>query len=102
MPVSWLVNGHLKKLGKKVDKHKQDILKWRNGVGERIEQKLAATYKKMGCIAAVECYSLMLGEYSVELTNSRKLAVWGSWVSRLTRAGSGKCEVLHAAMPWLL
>ena len=31
--------------------------------------------KKMGCIAAVECYSLMLGEYSVELTNSRRLVV---------------------------
>ncbi|KAJ8427438.1 hypothetical protein Cgig2_005282 [Carnegiea gigantea] len=29
----------------------------------------------MGCIAAVECYSLMLGEYNVELTNSRKLVV---------------------------
>ncbi|KAJ8447200.1 hypothetical protein Cgig2_030431 [Carnegiea gigantea] len=43
------------------------------GWGERIEQKLADTYQKIGCIAAVECYNLMLGEYSVELTNSRKL-----------------------------
>ncbi|KAJ8420889.1 LOW QUALITY PROTEIN: hypothetical protein Cgig2_003185 [Carnegiea gigantea] len=32
--------------------------------------KLADTYKKMGCIATVKCYYLMLGEYSVELTNS--------------------------------
>ncbi|KAJ8429410.1 LOW QUALITY PROTEIN: hypothetical protein Cgig2_025597 [Carnegiea gigantea] len=60
------------KLGKKMDKHKQDILKWKNG---RIEQKLADTYKKMGYIAAMECYSLMLGEYSVELTNGRKLVL---------------------------
>ncbi|KAJ8424121.1 hypothetical protein Cgig2_009705 [Carnegiea gigantea] len=63
------------KLGKKMDKHKQETMKWKNGLGERIEQKLADTYQKMGCIAAVECYNLLLGEYSVELTNSRKLAV---------------------------
>ncbi|KAJ8429903.1 hypothetical protein Cgig2_025333 [Carnegiea gigantea] len=44
-------------------------------VGERIEQKLVDTYQKMGCITAVECYSLMLGEHSVELTNNRKLVV---------------------------
>ncbi|KAJ8437782.1 hypothetical protein Cgig2_024086 [Carnegiea gigantea] len=54
------------------DKHKQGILKWKNGVGERIEQKLANIYKKMGCIVVVECYSLRLGEYSVELTNNLK------------------------------
>ena len=75
MPVPWLVSGHLEKLRKKINKHKQDILKWKNGVGKRIEQKLANTYKKMGCIAIVECYSLMLGEYSVELTNNRKLVM---------------------------
>ncbi|KAJ8419354.1 hypothetical protein Cgig2_016510 [Carnegiea gigantea] len=46
-----------------------------NGVGERIEQKLADTYKKMGYIAAVEYYSFMLYEYSVELTNNCKLVV---------------------------
>ena len=75
MPVPWLVSGHLEKLGKKMDQHKTEMLKWKNGVGERIEQKLADTYKKMGCIAAVECYNFMLGEYSVELTNSRRLVV---------------------------
>jgi len=41
----------------------------------RIEQKLADTYQKISCITVVECYSAMLGEYSVELTNSRKLVV---------------------------
>jgi len=46
MPVPWLVSGHLEKLSKKMDKHKTDILKWKNGMGERIEQKLADTYKK--------------------------------------------------------
>ena len=50
-------------------------MKWKNRVRERIEQKLADTYQNMGCIATVECYSLILGEYSVELTNSRKLVV---------------------------
>ncbi|KAJ8424059.1 hypothetical protein Cgig2_032151 [Carnegiea gigantea] len=53
----------------RVCKHKATI------IGERIEQKLAGTYQKMGCIAAVEYYSLMLGEYSVELPNSHKLVV---------------------------
>ncbi|KAJ8430474.1 hypothetical protein Cgig2_003056 [Carnegiea gigantea] len=41
--------------------------------GERIEKKLTNTYEKVGCTVAVECYSLMLGEYSEELTNSCKL-----------------------------
>ncbi|KAJ8430933.1 LOW QUALITY PROTEIN: hypothetical protein Cgig2_002721 [Carnegiea gigantea] len=50
-----------------------DIVKRKNGVADRIEQKLAGTYQKMGCIVTVECYSMMLGEYSVELTNSCKL-----------------------------
>ena len=71
----WLVSGHLEKPGKKMDQYKMEMLKWKNGLGERIEQKLADTYKKMGCIAAVECYNFMLGEYSVELTNSRRLVV---------------------------
>ena len=75
MPVPWLVNDHLEKFRKKMDKHRQDILKWKNEVGQMIEQKLAGTYKKMGCIAALECYGLILDEYSVELTNNRKLIV---------------------------
>ena len=37
----------------------------------------------MGCIVAIECYSLMLGEYSVELTNSRKLVMKLGWLSSL-------------------
>ncbi|KAJ8425909.1 hypothetical protein Cgig2_015727 [Carnegiea gigantea] len=52
---------------------RKDIVKW-NREGERIELKLAVTYQKMGCIATVECYSVLLGEYSVELTNNRKLS----------------------------
>jgi len=44
-------------------------------VAERIEQKLADTYKKMCCVAVIQCYGLMLGKYSVELTNNRKLVV---------------------------
>jgi len=75
MPVPWLVSGHLEKLGKKFRKHKEDIEKWANGVGERIEQTIADAYKQMGCVAAVECYNMQLGEYSVVLTNSRKLVV---------------------------
>ena len=62
MLVSWFVSGHVEKLGKKFGKHKEDINKWVNGVGERIEQKIADMYKKMGCVVAVECYSMLLGE----------------------------------------
>ncbi|KAJ8424836.1 LOW QUALITY PROTEIN: hypothetical protein Cgig2_031571 [Carnegiea gigantea] len=51
------------KLGKKMDKHTIETLKWKNVVQESIEQELADTY------------SLMLGNYSVELTNSRRLVV---------------------------
>ena len=29
----------------------------------------------MGCVAAVECYSVLLGDYSTELTNNLKLVV---------------------------
>ena len=47
MPVPWLVSGHLEKLDKKMDKHTTEIL-WKNGMGKRIEQKLADTYKKNG------------------------------------------------------
>ena len=44
-------------------------------VGERIKQKLVDPYKKIYCIAAVEYYSLMLGEYGMELSNNHKLVV---------------------------
>jgi len=99
MPMLWLVSGHLEKLGKKMDKQKQDILKWKKGEGERIEQKLAYTYQKMGCIAAVVCYSLMLGEYSVELTNKRKLVV--KLGQQTCSCRQCKCEAFYAVMLWL-
>ena len=59
MPVPWHVSGHLEKLGRKMDKHKQDIVKSKTNMGERIEQKLADAYQNMGCITTIECYSVM-------------------------------------------
>jgi len=50
MLVSWLVDDHLEKLGKKTDKHKQDIRKWKNGVGDRIELKFVNIDKKIGVL----------------------------------------------------
>ena len=60
---------------RQMDKHKQEIEKRENGMGERIKQQLPDTYKKIGCVAVVECYSLILGEHNVELTNNHKLVV---------------------------
>ncbi|KAJ8426900.1 hypothetical protein Cgig2_024391 [Carnegiea gigantea] len=79
--------GYGRNLGKKMDKYKQDMLKWNNGVGEIIKQKLADTYQKMGCITVVEYYNLMLGEYSVELTNSRNLVMKLGHHSYIVRCG---------------
>jgi len=72
MLVSWLVNCHLEKSRKKMDKDKdgQDIEKRKNGVDERIEQKLTDTYNKMDCVATVDGYNILLGEYSIQLTKS--------------------------------
>ncbi|KAJ8444538.1 hypothetical protein Cgig2_000817 [Carnegiea gigantea] len=53
-----------------------NIPKRKNRVGERIEQKLASAYKKMDCITAVKCYSFMLVEFSMELTNNLKANIW--------------------------
>ncbi|KAJ8422072.1 hypothetical protein Cgig2_000322 [Carnegiea gigantea] len=50
------------------ENNKNDSLK--NALGERIEQKLSKTSKKIGCIATIEYYSLMLREYNVELNIS--------------------------------
>jgi len=36
MLVPWLVNDHLEKLENNMEKHKHDILKWKNVMGERI------------------------------------------------------------------
>jgi len=45
MPVPWHVSGHIEKLGKKFGKHKE------------------------------ECYSMLLGQYNVVLTNNWKLVM---------------------------
>jgi len=68
IPVSWLVNNHHEKLGKKMDTQK-----WKNGVRESIEQKFVCN--KMGRVAVIEYYSILLGEYNVELTNNLNLVV---------------------------
>ena len=39
-------------LGKKMDKHKQEIDKWKKEMGERIEKKLSDAYKN-SCIATI-------------------------------------------------
>ncbi|KAJ8436960.1 hypothetical protein Cgig2_018907 [Carnegiea gigantea] len=87
----WVCKRKATTLGKKMDKHKQETMKWKNWVGERIEQKLADTYQKMGCIIAMEYYNLMLGEYSVELTNSHKQPEMFTWEEANVHRGTLPC-----------
>ncbi|KAJ8430905.1 hypothetical protein Cgig2_008408 [Carnegiea gigantea] len=61
--------GHIQKLGLKVNKQKTELEKWKNGVGDRIEKKLA----NIGSVADVKLFNTTLGEYGVLLTNNRSL-----------------------------
>jgi len=75
MSILWLVIGHLQKLGKKWDKRKTELQKWENSVGNRIENKLKRELEDAESVIDVQLYNRVSGEYSVQLSNSRRLVV---------------------------
>jgi len=75
LSVPWLMIGHLQKLGKKWDKQKMELQKWENSVGCRIENKLKRELEGAESVINVQLYSRVIGEYSVQLSNSRCLVV---------------------------
>ncbi|KAJ8423071.1 hypothetical protein Cgig2_009340 [Carnegiea gigantea] len=54
-----------------MDRRKLELQKWNNDVGERIEDKLKVNHKKLACVTEVVQYVCGMGEYSMQLTNSR-------------------------------
>jgi len=83
MPISWLVSGHLQKLGIKFEKQKMEMQNWKNVVGEKVETKLHTTLGQIGAVSEIKLFNTALKEYGVELTNSRRLVVS---LSRRTRS----------------
>ena len=75
MPIPWLVLGHLQKVGQKWDKRKEELQKWTNSVGGRIEKKLKKELAYADAVIDVQAYNRVSGEYSVQLSNSRRLVV---------------------------
>ena len=59
----------------KWDKRKEELQKWTNGVGNRIEHNLKAELLYTESVIDVQLYSRLTGEYSVQLSNSRHLVV---------------------------
>ena len=58
----------------KFDKRK-DIQLWKNGVGQKIEKKLNKTLRQVGIMMGVTLFKTTLGQYSVQLTNNRRLVM---------------------------
>jgi len=75
MTIASLISGYLQKLGRKMDKRKYGVDKWKTGVGERVEKTLKKIYGKIGSIIEVQRYNHGIEEYSVTLTNSRCVVV---------------------------
>ena len=71
----WLVLGHLQKVEMKWDKRNAELQKWANGVGNRIEKKLKKELLYAESVIDVQLYCRLSGEYSVQLSNSRRLVV---------------------------
>ena len=57
MSPSWLVLGHLQKVGLKWDKRKGELQKWNNSVGNGIERKLKKELIYAKSVIDVQLYS---------------------------------------------
>ena len=75
MPIPWPVIRHIRKIGQKYEKRKQEMQLWKNGVGSKIEGKLRKTLGQVGSVMEITLFSLTTGEYGVQLTNNRRLVV---------------------------
>ena len=75
MTIASLISGYLQKLGRKMDKRKYGVDKWKTGVGERVEKTLKKIYGKIGSIIEVQRYNCGIGKYNVRLTNNRYVVV---------------------------
>ena len=67
--------GHQQKVGLKWDRRKGEMQKWANNVGDRIEKKLSKELANADSVVDVQMYDRASGEYSVQLSNSRRLVV---------------------------
>jgi len=59
------VQGHIQKLGLKINKRKLELKKWTNGVGERIEEKLMINHEKSTGVIEVMKHVTDIDKYSV-------------------------------------
>ena len=75
MSISCLTQAHIQKIELKMGKRKLELQKWKNDVGQRIEEKLKVNHEKSACVTEVVKHVSSMGEYSVQLTNSRMLVV---------------------------
>ena len=75
MSIPWLLLGHQQKVGLKWDRRKAEMQKWANNVGDRIEKKLSKELAYADSVVDVQMYDRASGEYSVHLSNSRRLVV---------------------------
>jgi len=66
---------YVEKVGSKWDKRKGELQKWSNGVGDRIEKMLKKELANAESVIDVQLYNQVSGEYSIQLNNSRCLAV---------------------------
>jgi len=75
LSIPWLLLGHTQKLGQKWDKQKAELEKWGNEVGVRMEKKLKRANEEADSVIDVQVYNGGGGEYTVQLSNSRRLVV---------------------------
>jgi len=58
-----------------MDKRKKKLQKWKNGVGERIKEKLKISHDNATCVIEMVEYVSGMGEFGIQLTNRRRLVI---------------------------
>ena len=65
LSILCLVQGHIQKLSLKIDERKMELKKWKNGVGQRIKEKLKINHEKLACVTELVKYVTDMGKYSM-------------------------------------